>query len=72
MNFIAGALLLFMGEEDTFWALTVVVEDLLPGYFAIDLVAAQVDQLVFKHLVRAAAPRAPRPQALPQALSTTP
>ena len=53
MNFIAGALLLFMGEEDCFWALTVLVEDLLPGYFAIDLVAAQVDQLVFKHLVSA-------------------
>ena len=52
MNFVAGALLLFMCEEDVFWALTVVVEDLLPGYFAIDLIAAQVDQLVFKHLVR--------------------
>ena len=43
--------MLFMGEEDAFWAVTVVVEDLLPGYFALDLVAAQVDQLVFKHMV---------------------
>lgn len=51
MNFIAGAFMLFMGEEDAFWAVTVVVEDLLPGYFALDLVAAQVDQLVFKHMV---------------------
>ena len=52
MNFIAGALLLFMDEEVVFWALATIVEDLLPGYFAQDLVAAQVDQLVFKHMVR--------------------
>ena len=54
MNFIAGALLLFMDEEVVFWALATIVEDLLPGYFAQDLVAAQVDQLVFKHMVRVA------------------
>ena len=51
MNFIAGALLLFMDEEVVFWALATIVEDILPGYFAQDLVAAQVDQLVFKHMV---------------------
>lgn len=52
MNFVAGAMLLFMEEEDAFWALAAVVEDLLPGYFAMDLIAPQVDQAVFKHLVR--------------------
>ena len=52
MNFIAGVMLLFMEEEDAFWALTAVVEDVLPGYFALDLIMPQVDQLVFKHLVR--------------------
>ncbi len=52
MNFIAGAMLLFMEEEDAFWALVHVVEDLLPGYFNMDLIAPQVDQAVFKHLVR--------------------
>lgn len=52
MNFVAGAMLLFMGEEDAFWCLCAIVEDLLPGYFALDLIAPQVDQLVFKHLVR--------------------
>ena len=53
MNFVAGTMLLFMEEEDAFWALVAVVEDLLPGYFAMDLIAPQVDQAVFKHLVRA-------------------
>ena len=52
MNFVAGTMLLFMEEEDAFWALAAVVEDLLPGYFAMDLIAPQVDQAVFKHLVR--------------------
>ncbi|KAK9810304.1 hypothetical protein WJX72_008307 [[Myrmecia] bisecta] len=51
MNFVAGCLLLFMDEEDAFWCLTVIVEDLLPGYFSMAMVAPQVDQLVFKHMV---------------------
>ena len=55
MNFVAGTMLLFMDEEDAFWALAAVVEDLLPGYFAMDLIAPQVDQAVFKHLVRGSA-----------------
>lgn len=42
MNFIAGCLLLFLDEEDAFWALAAVVEDLLPGYFSLDMVAPQV------------------------------
>jgi hypothetical protein len=42
MNFIAGCLLLFMDEEDAFWALASVVEDLLPGYFSLAMVAPQV------------------------------
>lgn len=52
MNFLAGLLLLFMEEEDVFWCLGAMVEDLLPGYFSLSMVAAQVDQLVFRHLVR--------------------
>ncbi|KAK9806629.1 hypothetical protein WJX73_002174 [Symbiochloris irregularis] len=51
MNFVAGALLLFMAEEDAFWCLAIIAEDLLPGYFALIMVAPQVDQLVFKQLV---------------------
>lgn len=42
MNFIAGALLLFMDEEDAFWSLAIIAEDLLPGYFSLIMVAPQV------------------------------
>ncbi|KAK9834030.1 hypothetical protein WJX81_004746 [Elliptochloris bilobata] len=57
MNFVAGCLLLFMDEKDAFWSLVVLVEDLLPGYFSLQMLAPQVDQLVFKHLVEASFPR---------------
>lgn len=42
MNFIAGCLLLFMDEEDAFWCLAIIAEDLLPGYFSLIMVAPQV------------------------------
>ena len=41
MNFIAGSLLLFMDEEDAFWCLAVIAEDLLPGYYDLVMVAPQ-------------------------------
>ena len=44
MNFIAGALLLFMDEEDAFWCLAIISEDLLPGYFSLIMVAPQVSE----------------------------
>ncbi|KAL0042727.1 hypothetical protein WJX79_008895 [Trebouxia sp. C0005] len=57
MNFIAGCLLLFMDEEDTFWCLAIIVEELLPGYYSMAMVEPQVDQLVFKELVDVRFPR---------------
>ncbi|KAK9868611.1 hypothetical protein WJX84_001924 [Apatococcus fuscideae] len=57
MNFVAGFLLLFMNEEDAFWCLAAIVEDLLPGYFSHAMVAPQVDQLVLKHLAEDHCPR---------------
>ena len=42
MNFIAGCLLLFMEEEDAFWCLTTIVEQLLSGYFSTTMAASQV------------------------------
>lgn len=42
MNFVAACLLLFMDEEDAFWALAVIIEDLLPGYFSTAMVEPQV------------------------------
>lgn len=42
MNFVAGALLMFMDEEDAFWCLKAVVEEILTGYYAMDMLATQV------------------------------
>ncbi len=42
MNFVAGCLLLFMDEEDAFWSLACIIEDLLPGYYSTAMVEPQV------------------------------
>jgi Rab-GTPase-TBC domain len=33
MNFVAGFLLLFLEEEDAFWTLETIVNDILPNYY---------------------------------------
>lgn len=35
MNFLAGTLLIFMDEEEAFWMLVYLVEELLPNYYAL-------------------------------------
>lgn len=51
-NRIAAISLLFMNEEDAFWCLVYIVEQLMPPqYYSKQLVGAQVDQGVFKELV---------------------
>ena len=62
MNFVAGCLLLFMDEEDAFWCLTTIIEDLLPGYFSTTMVAPQV-QIPGLHLCR---PRSSHPSIKPR------
>ena len=48
MNFVVGILLLYMEEEDAFWAFTGIVEDILPGnYYSDKLLGCRVDQQVF-------------------------
>lgn len=51
-NRIAAIALLFMNEEDAFWCLLYIVEQLMPPqFYCKQLVGAQVDQAVFKELV---------------------
>ncbi|KAJ9511455.1 hypothetical protein QJQ45_029884 [Haematococcus lacustris] len=50
-NYIAAVLMMFLSEEDTFYCLAAVVEEVMTGYYALDMQAAQVDQAVFKQLV---------------------
>jgi len=60
MNFVAGCLLLFMDEEDAFWSLAVIVEDLLPGYFALQMLAPQARARACRGRPCAGAPAARR------------
>lgn len=61
MNFICAMLLLFMEEEDAFWMLACIVEDLTQVnghyYYQADLVGARIDELVFKEIVKDRLPR---------------
>lgn len=65
MNFICALLLLFMEEEDAFWLMATIVEDITVIdmedspllYHQADLVGAHVDQQVFKDLVAEKLPK---------------
>ncbi|KAH9256459.1 hypothetical protein BASA81_005373 [Batrachochytrium salamandrivorans] len=57
MNFLVGTLLLHMTEEEAFWVLASIVEDLVPGYFAPQMVGVHVDQWVFYSLVKSRFPK---------------
>ena len=49
MNFVAGCLLLFMDEEDAFWSLACIIEDLLPGYYSTAMIEPQVSPPCYRH-----------------------
>ena len=52
MNFIAAFLLLAgLAEEDAFWCLVALVDEVLPGYFSEGMAAAKLDQRVFSRLL---------------------
>ncbi|XP_021562695.1 small G protein signaling modulator 3 isoform X2 [Carlito syrichta] len=55
---VAACLLLFLEEEDAFWMMSAIVEDLLPAsYFSTTLLGVQTDQRVLRHLIVQYLPR---------------
>uniref|UniRef100_A0A8C5QMM9 Small G protein signaling modulator 3 n=1 Tax=Leptobrachium leishanense TaxID=445787 RepID=A0A8C5QMM9_9ANUR len=55
---VAACLLLFLEEEDTFWMMCAIVEDLVPAsYFSTTLLGVQTDQRVLRHLIVQYLPR---------------
>ncbi|KAK3151270.1 hypothetical protein QOZ80_3AG0243810 [Eleusine coracana subsp. coracana] len=57
MNFFAGLFLLFMPEENAFWALVGVIDDYFDGYYTEEMIESQVDQLVLEDVVRERFPK---------------
>lgn len=47
MNFIAAWCLLVMNEEDAFWMLSVIVEELCDGYYSTSMIGLRVISLSF-------------------------
>ncbi|XP_043924287.1 small G protein signaling modulator 3 isoform X2 [Protopterus annectens] len=49
---VVACLLLFLEEEDAFWMMSAIVEDLVPAsYFSTTLIGVQTDQRVLRHLI---------------------
>lgn len=51
MNFLVAIFLLHMNEEETFWTLAAIVEQLTPEYYSKNMRGMHVDQRVFRSLV---------------------
>jgi len=51
MNIVCAVLLLFMSEEEAFWLLANICEDMLPHYFTRDMLGSITDQRVMEDLV---------------------
>eukprot|EP00795_Rhopilema_esculentum_P008909 gene8909-16534_t len=52
LGMIVGSLLLFLDEEDVFWMMRTIIEDLLPcSYFSTTLLGVQADQRVLRQLI---------------------
>ncbi|KAJ1948080.1 hypothetical protein IWQ62_006948, partial [Dispira parvispora] len=61
LSYIVGLLLLFLSEEQTFWMLVTIVEDLMPaGYFNLSQEYSLIDQEVLLSLLEAKMPHVHR------------
>ncbi|KAJ2157351.1 GTPase activating protein (GAP) [Coemansia sp. RSA 552] len=56
MNIVASTMLIFMTEEQVFWALSVMCERMVPGYYSQSMYGASLDQSIFQALVEETMP----------------
>ncbi|GAA5816203.1 hypothetical protein MFLAVUS_009729 [Mucor flavus] len=57
MNIVTSALLIYMSEEQAFFTLSVLCDDLLPGYYSTSMYGALLDQIIFEHLLEKTMPK---------------
>ena len=56
-NFVAGTLLQVLKEDDAFWVLCCIIEDIVEGYYARDMTALRVDLRTLEKVTAATHPQ---------------
>lgn len=56
MNIVTAALLIYMSEEQAFWCLSTICDNMLPGYYSKTMYGTLLDQKVFEQLVKETMP----------------
>lgn len=56
MNIVCAALLIFMTEEQAYWTLNILCENIIPGYYSKTMYGVLLDQKVFEALVKKTIP----------------
>ncbi|KAI9321860.1 rab-GTPase-TBC domain-containing protein [Dichotomocladium elegans] len=56
MNLVASALLIYMNEEQAFHILDTLCNEMLPGYYSTSMYGAQLDMVIFEHLIEETMP----------------
>ena len=51
-NIVCAVLVLFMTEEEAYWTISTICEDLLPDYYGSSMAGSSADQRVFEILIR--------------------
>ncbi|KAI8064867.1 rab-GTPase-TBC domain-containing protein [Gilbertella persicaria] len=57
MNIVTSSLLIYMTEEQAFWALNSLVDHLCPGYYSSSMYGVLLDQVVLEELVKKYMPK---------------
>ncbi|RCI03018.1 hypothetical protein CU098_009655, partial [Rhizopus stolonifer] len=57
MNIVTSAILIYMSEEQAFFTLGTLCDDLMPGYYSTSMYGALLDQIIFEHLLEKTMPK---------------